>query len=166
MALLDAPGGTAAAAELARALGERGHRIGLLRPRGRPALEALLRRRGFVPGLTGVPEILPALARGNWDVVHVFPPVAAAAALRWRGARRRPLVVVTALEVLGRATVADRRLRLASLASGYEGADATLAADEEVREALRRWLALEAPVTAPADAAAHEQLYLELLAGA
>ena len=44
-----------------------------------------------------------------------------------------------------------------------EGADALVAGTEESRAALLRWLAIEAPVIEPNDAAGHTRLYRDLL---
>jgi Glycosyltransferase Family 4 len=123
-------------------------------------IEALLRRRGFAGPLTHLPSAVATLAAGGFHVVHAFSVPDAVAALAWRRLSGAP-VVLTCDEVLGRGNVADRRLRLASLQRATEGADALLAADEVVRASVRRWLALDARVLAPAD---HAQLY-ERLAG-
>jgi hypothetical protein len=121
-------------------------------------IEALLRRRGFAGPLTPVPCAVAALAAGGFDVVHAFSVPDAVAALAWRRLRGAP-VVFTCTEVLDRGSVADRRLRLASLRWATEQPDALLAADDAVRASVRRWLALDAQVLAPTD---HAPLYARL----
>ena len=74
-------------------------------------------------------------------------------------------MVVTCPEVLDRSTLADARLRLRLLSAALDGADAVLAGSEAGQAALRRWMACDARVLGPADGAAHERLYRELLAG-
>jgi len=146
--------------ELAAGLGALGNRAIVVRP---PALpEELLRRRGLTGPLTHVPLATAVLLRGRFDVVHAFSPPDAFAARAWRRVTGGP-VVVTTLEVLDRARLADGRLRLALLRGAVEDADVLLAASDEVREALRRWMAAEAAVLEPRDAAAHERLYRDVL---
>ena len=59
--------------------------------------------------------------------------------------------------------MADRRLRLALLRRAVEQAGAVLASGPEQQAALAHWLAVDAEVLAPADAAAHERLYETLI---
>ena len=125
--------------------------------------EGLLARRGFTPGLTAVPAALAALRRADADLVHAFGVPAAVAALGWRRLTGRP-VVVTLDEVLDRAHVADRRLRRHTLAHAVEAPEAVLVPSEAGREALARWMAVEATVAAPDDAGAHLRVYAALLA--
>jgi hypothetical protein len=146
--------------ELADALRELGHRVAVVRRRALP--EMLLRGRGFTGPLTHVPAATGALLRGRFDVAHAFSPPDALAARAWRRLTGRP-VVVTTLEVLDRAHLADRRLRLALLRASVEDADAVLAAGDEARDALWRWMTVEAAVVDPRDGAAHARLYLDLL---
>jgi hypothetical protein len=72
--------------------------------------------------------------------------------------------VFTCIEPLDRDRLADRRLRLWLLQRAVQDSDALVAATEESRAALARWLALDAPVIASGDAAGYERLYRELLA--
>jgi hypothetical protein len=105
--------------------------------------EALLRRRGFTPGLT---SLLFARRLARYDLVHAFAPLDAVAALR-AGAT----TVFTCTERLDRATVADRRLRLWALTQATERSAAVLAADDAIRASLQDWFAIDAPVLAPAE---------------
>jgi hypothetical protein len=135
----------------------------VIEPKGVPAVERLLGKRGFTPGLTHVPATLAALATEDFDLAHAFSPLDAVAALAWRRRSGRP-VVLTLTERLRRENVADRRLRLWSLARAVEESDALLSADEGVRASAGRWLAVAPTVLAGNDAAAHEHLYRDLLA--
>ncbi len=165
VALLDAPH----ARELAAALGRAGVDATLVGPAGSagpaPAgaptidlLDALLRRRGFTGPLAHVPLSALALRRGGYDVVHAFTAPDALAA-RWSG---RP-VVFTCVERLSRASVADRRLRLALLRAAVEDSALVTAADEAAADALRRWMAVDAPVVA--DPGEWPPLYARVSAG-
>jgi hypothetical protein len=73
-------------------------------------------------------------------------------------------VVFTCLEPLGREALADRRLRLTLLSAALESSDAVAAADERSRDALWRWMAVEAPVAAAHDGVANAALYRAALA--
>jgi Glycosyltransferase Family 4 len=124
------------------------------------AAEALLARRGFTPGLADVPVALAWLRRGDFDAAHAFTATDAVAALAWRRNVRKP-VVFTCTETLDRGSVANARLRLASLERAVSETDAVLAADDDVAAALWRWFAVEAPVLESAGLA---RLYGELAA--
>lgn len=128
---------------------------------GLPVAEALLRRRGFVDGLTGVPGVVRRLTRADPALAHAFSPGDALAAALWRRRSGGP-VAFTCTEVIHRANVADRRLRLELLRRALDGSDAVRSASEEVRAALERWAAVDAPVLAPGDAAGHAALYAGL----
>ena len=166
VALLD--DGAAAAGHaptLAEALHDAGQDARLLGARRVGAAEALLDRRGFAGSLTGLPSGLAALLRGGFDVAHVFSPADALTALTWRRLAGRPVVAVfTCTEVLDRDRLADRRLRLWLLQRAVQDTDALIAATEESRAALERWLALDPPVIELHDAAGYARLYRELLA--
>jgi len=167
-------GRQAGAADLAGALSAAGQRPVLLwagaarAPAGveairlRGLLEAPLEFRSIGDGLGHLPHAWFALARGGFEVAHAFAPADALPAVAWARRSHRP-VVLTFTTPLSRATIANRRLRLATVERAVQGVDAVLAADEEVRRSLRRLLALEAPVVAPGDAAGHLALYRELL---
>jgi len=160
VALLAHGDGAPLADELARALRAAGHDAALVRVRALP--EAPLRLRGFTGPLTHLPFALLALRRGGYDVAHAFSAPDAAAALAWRrlggGA-----VVFTCAEELRRERLSDARLRLALLQAALEDSDALAVATEAGRAALRRWMALDAPVLEPRDAAGHEALYAAAL---
>ena len=72
-------------------------------------------------------------------------------------------MVFTSAEVIDRARVADGRLRLRLLESALRDADAVTATDAASRDALERWLAVDAALVEPQDAAGHERLYRALL---
>jgi len=152
-------------AELAGALRDAGHRPSVLSVPPWRVPEALLRKRGFTGPLTPLPVTLAALSRGGYDVAHAFSAPDAAAALAWRRLVRRP-VVFTCPEVLGREHVADRRLRLELLSRAVGDSDAVTAPSSASRDALWRWLAVDATLLEPSDAAGHERLYRELIEAA
>ena len=126
------------------------HEVAL--PRIAPA-EAVLRRRGFTPGLT---SLLFTRRLAGYDLIHAFDPIDAVAALR----AARP-TVFTCTEPLDRSTVADRRLRLWALQQALESTQAVLAADEDRRAELATWFAIDAPVLAAAE---QDDLYRRILA--
>jgi len=164
--------------ELATGLRDAGHRPCLLSSRrgrsrryeedGIPIIqsgrlpEAPLRLRGFAGPLTHVPLTLWALASGAYDVAHVFSPPDALAARLWQRVSGSP-VVFTPAEPIQRERLADRRLRLALLRRAIDESDAVTATSGEGHDALRTWLAVDAPLIPPRDAAAHERLYRGLL---
>jgi hypothetical protein len=150
---------------LAEALRGAGHDVEVIEaPRVRAA-EMLLDRRGFAGSLTALPFGVAALLRGGFDVAHALSPADALTALAWRRLAGRPVVAVfTCTEVLDRDRLADRRLRLWLLQRAVQDTDALIAATEESRAALVRWLALDPPVIELHDAAGYERLYRELLA--
>jgi hypothetical protein len=130
---------------------------------GSSPLDRLLRRRGFTGALTHVPFALGALLRGSYDVAHAFTAVDAQAALRWRRLSGG-VVVFGCTEVLDRGNVADRRLRVRFLTDAVKETDAVVAYSDQAREALWRWLAVEAELLEPDDGPAHVALYRRLLA--
>lgn len=143
---------------LGRALASDGHRVRVVSVRPRPSAEALLAGRGFTPGLSAVPLAAAVLLAGRFDVVHAFGMADAAAARLW-GRLTGRATAFTCREVLTRATVADRRLRLTLLRSAVGHDGPVLAASAAAAAGLADWLAVEAPVLAPADATAHAELY-------
>lgn len=161
IALLDVVGGSYAR-ELRHTLSAAGHEAILLGSHSIAPAEALLRRRGFTSNLSHVPGAVWDLTTGEYDIVHTFTPPDAVAAMAWRGVTGRP-VVFTCSEMLDRATVADARLRLASLVRAIEDSEAVAAANDAVRERLDRWFARSAEVLGAGDAAGHERLYRRLL---
>jgi hypothetical protein len=148
--------------ELETALRAVGHEPQLVGAATVPALEELLRRRGFTPALPYVPRAATELLRGEFDLAHAFSAPDAAAALAWRRVSGRP-AVYTCTETLDRETLADARLRLWTLARALEDSDAIVAATDAIRESAERWFACS-PAVIAADAAAYERLYRELLA--
>lgn len=123
--------------------------------------EAPLRVRGFTGPLTQLPWGIRAL--GGFDLAHAFTPVDAWVAQRWRRRGGGP-VVYTASEPLTRDRLADARMRLDHVRAAVEDSDSVTAASEEARAALRRWLAVDAPLLAPADGAEHVAVYRDVLA--
>ena len=148
--------------ELVSGLREAGHRVEVVRP-SLAAIDALLERRGFTVPLATAGPTTAALLRGRFDVAHSFSPAEQAAARAWRRAGGGP-IVHTWLEPVGRESLADRRLRLALVRGAAERSDAVLAADEAVRASLERWLAVDAPVLTPRDAAGYARVYGDLIA--
>jgi len=165
--------------ELAHALLNAGHRVHVLSTHrkqrrrtvedGIPVIrvsslpEALLRQRGFVGPLTQVPVSVAALVAGGFDVVHAFSTPDALTARIWRRLVGRP-AVFTCVEELRRDRLADRRLRLSLLQRAVEDTDAVIAATEDSRKSLWRWLAVAAPVMGAHDVGGHERLYRDLVA--
>jgi hypothetical protein len=121
--------------------------------------EAPLRVRGFERPLTHLPFALVELMSGGFDVVHSFSPADAAVARAWRRAHGGP-IAFTCLIPPTRENVSSRRLTLRLLEAALERSDAVLAADDEVRAAMWRWLAVDTEALAPAD---HVALYRRLL---
>ncbi len=151
--------------DLAAALREAGHAPHVIAPArggGEDAVDSILRRRGFTAPLAHVPRTVAALVRGRYQVAHAFSASDARAALAWSRFASRP-VLFTCTERIDRGTVADGRLRLSFLSAAVEATDAVIAADDEVRAGLHRWLAFEAPVVRARDAASHERTYRRLL---
>jgi hypothetical protein len=151
------------ALELADAMGDAGHEPHVVSARMAGPAEALLRRRGFAESLTPVPAGVLTLLRGDFDVAHAFSTSDALTALTWCRLGGGP-AVFTCAEPLDRDALADRRLRLWLLQRAVRDTDAVIAATEESRAALARWLALDAPVIESRDAAGYERLYRRLLA--
>ena len=150
IALLDPP------AALVAALAAAGRPATVVRVR--PLPDALLRMRKIGDDLAQVPPLALALRRGRFEVAHAFTPAAALAAT-WAGGRATAL---TFGEPVRRERLAARRLRLAVLERALAGVGAVVAADDEVRSSLERWLGVDARVIAPGDAVGHAALYDEL----
>lgn len=168
-----AEGPVAASADLrvlASGLGELGHAAVIVDGppvRLRQALrgpEAILAGRGFTGSLTHAPAVAAALLARRFDVVHAFSVVDALAARWWR-ARSGRAVAFTLAETLDRANVAHARLRLRLLDAALADAGTLRAVDAEVAAALRRWMAIEAPVLPIADAQGAVRAYELATAG-
>ncbi len=155
--------GGAIADRVAGALRDAGHRPVLIDARGLPTVDGLLRRRGFTDGLSRVPAAFGRLAAGDFDVAHAFSAPDAYAAQRWRRIGGTP-VVFTCTDVLDRSSVASARLRLSLLTGALERSDAVTALDPRAREALQRWMTIDAPVVAADDARGHDALYRRVIA--
>lgn len=167
------------ALQVAAALAGRGHRATVLSShrfatredeelgvpviRSRRLPEAPLRWRGFTGPLTHAPLTARALAAGRYDVVHAFSPEDAAIALLSRRRTGSP-VVFTAADPLDRSRLADRRLRLRCVTAAVEDSDALTAPTEALAGLVQRWLAADAEVIDPRDAAGHERVYRRLRA--
>jgi hypothetical protein len=176
VALLGPPDG-----KLAHALAAAGHTGAVLSPAGHPAVagplasgppletagfdtvrmrrlpDAPLRLRKIGDDLAVLPAALRALTTGGFDAAHAFAPELACAAAVWSRRSGRPAVFTPTVPPR-RETLAARRLRLAAWRRALAGC-AVAAPTDEVRDALRRWLAVDAPVVAPGDAAGHVALY-------
>ena len=107
-------------------------------PRGR------LLRRGFEPWLTHLPATWLDLRRGDDHVAHALYPTDGVAALR----AGRPLVL-SAMGMADRAWVAGARWRPELVTEAMRGAGAVVALSAAARDALWRWLGVEARVIAP-----------------
>lgn len=129
----------------------------------RELADAPLRLRKIGDQLSHVPAAWLALGRGRFEVAHAFTPSDALAAIAWARWARKP-TVLTCMEPPRREQLAARRLRLQTWRRAVEQTDAVLAADEEVGRALRRWMAVEAPVVDPVEAEAQSAVYRRLLA--
>jgi len=105
--------------------------------------------------------VFATLVRSRYDIVYAWTSLDALAALAWSRLTRKPTVFAPA-EPPTREVVADRRLRLWTVTRALEHSDAVIAPSVEVRRALDRWLAVDAPLLDSLDAAAHERLYEEL----
>lgn len=153
--------------ELARALAAAGHEVCIVGSRVGPTRrseadgivvvelgrlpEGPLRSRAFDGPITHLPRV--ARLRG-FDVVHAFSPQDAAAA-RSTAAR----VVFTPAEPPRREALAERRLRLRFWEAAIRPPTALVVPDDERRDTAWRWLAVDAVVVAPDDAAGHERVY-------
>jgi hypothetical protein len=151
---------TAHVRELALALGAAGEDVEVIAPTWElPDAPLRLRKIGDRPGR--LPATWLALARGGYDVAHAFTPQDAAAAVLWARHSGHP-AVSSVSEPLRRASLSDRRLRLALLRVALERPAAVVAPDASVADSLRRWMAVEPRVIAPGSAEGHLALYAEL----
>lgn len=137
-------------------------------PRGRRGqlergADRLLGRRGFTVPAAHLPVSVATLLRGGYDLVHAYTPSDAAAADLWKRSRHGA-TVFTFTEILDRAWLADRRLKVRWLSRAVQGSDAVLAVSGPVQVAIERWLAITAPVIELSDAEGHVRLYRRLLA--
>ena len=147
--------------QLASGLVEAGHEPFVIRTRRLP--ETLLAKRGFTRPIAQIPLTVRSLWGGEFDIAQAMSVPDVAAALAWRRIASRPVVFGCA-EALGRDQLADSRLRLPLLSKAITRSDAVIAATREVRGALKRWLACDATVIEPGNAAAHARLYDALIA--
>jgi hypothetical protein len=146
--------------EQALALGTAGVDVEVIAPSWElPDAPLRLRKIGDRPGR--LPASWLALVRGGYDVAHAFTPQDAAVAVLWSRFSRRP-AVSSVCQPLRRASLADRRLRLAQLRVALERSAAVVVPDKEVADSLRRWMAVESRVIPPASADGHLALYAEL----
>ena len=130
--------------------------------RVRRLAETPLRLRGFVGPLTQIPFIYAALGRGRFDIVHAFTALDVQPGLLWRRSSGTPLVF-TCCDPPARETLADSRGSLRVARAAFEATDHVTAARAEVSDAAVRWLALDPPVVAPAEASAYERIYRRCL---
>jgi glycosyltransferase involved in cell wall biosynthesis len=152
------------ARELADGLIARGHRPRLVTSHpGRPSRtvedgleivrnwrppDSRLRRRRFEDHLTHVPLSYLSLRRGDDDVAHALYPTDALAAIRWSARTGRP-VVLSHMGIPNRRWLVERRLRTEITLKAARGASATVALSEAARDALWRWLGIDARVVYP-----------------
>jgi Glycosyltransferase Family 4 len=146
--------------ELAAALAAAGHDVELVGARWQlPDAPFRLRKIGDRPGR--LPATLHSLATGRFDVAQAFTAQDAVAAVWWARVAGRP-AVFSVCEPLRRATLADRRLRLAQLRLALERSAAVVTPDEAVAHSIRAWMAVEPRVVSPGSADGHLALYAEL----
>jgi hypothetical protein len=124
--------------------------------------EAPLRLRGFVGPLMQIPFTFAALSRGRFDIVHAFTALDVQPGLLWRRRSRTPLVF-TCCDPPAREGLADARGRLRVTRDAFEAPDLVTAARAEVSDAAERWLAVDLPVVAPAEASAYARIYRRCL---
>jgi phosphatidylinositol alpha-mannosyltransferase len=110
--------------------------------------ERLLRMRKIHQNLTHVPFSYRELCRGGFDIAHAFFITDALASTRWAARTGRP-AVVTLTGILTRANLSGVRLRKQLLEIAAERSDAVLAVSKANRDAIRRWLGIEARVIYP-----------------
>ena len=72
-------------------------------------------------------------------------------------------MVFSCAEPIEREQLSNLRLRLRFVRTALDESDAVIVHDDAARAAAWRWLALEPPVIAASDGAAHERLYRSLL---
>lgn len=110
--------------------------------------ERLLALRNFQTGLSHVPFSYRELRRGDDDVAHAFYPTDAVAAVRWGQRTGRP-VVFSYMGVPRRDALANQRLRMAIHEQVTTQADAVTVLSRAARDAMWRWLGVEAEIVAP-----------------
>ena len=114
--------------------------------------ERRLRSRALDGPITHLTAVLHEL--GGFHVAHAFSPQEAfAASFGPTG------VAFTCVNAPRREALAARRLRLAFWERATHPWNGLVVPGEQQRDALRRWLAVEAEVAGPDDAAAHERVY-------
>jgi hypothetical protein len=144
--------------EIAGALTAWGHRPSVVRAEPFDLAEGLLRRRGFAGSLTRIPTLVAKLRRGSYEVVEAFSPLDAEAGLLSRRLGGPPVVFTPAVAP-SRANLADRRRSFRQAIQSYGKSDAVLALDREIQTEVKRWLALDVDVVAPADVATRVAVY-------
>ena len=123
--------------------------------------ERTLTARGFVGPVSHLPMLVLALLEERVNVVHAFTAVDAQAALVWRRLTGKP-AVFSFVDPPRREELSDQRLKLRFLSRALRS-DAVTAMSAETREAMQRWLAIDAPVIEPGDASGYEAMYQGLL---
>lgn len=106
--------------------------------------ERLLAMRNFQVALAHLPFLLRELRRGDDDLVHAFYPTDGAAAVR----SGKP-VVFSYMGIPRRDAIANQRLRLAVHEQATTRADAVTVLSTAARDAMWRWLGVEAEIVAP-----------------
>ncbi|MEJ7892302.1 MAG: glycosyltransferase family 4 protein [Solirubrobacteraceae bacterium] len=123
-----------------------GDGFAVVRTRRPPA--GLLERHGVQEALSHVPLTLAELLRGNDDAAVAAYLTDALAAVAW-GARTGRPAVYAYMGIPERHVLASRRGRLALLETVTARADAVVALSTAARDAIWRWLGVEAHVIAP-----------------
>lgn len=110
--------------------------------------DVLLRARNVQEALTHVPFSYLALRAGDDDVAHAFFATDALAAVEWGRRSGRP-AVFSFMGVPQREAMANRRMKLRILERVTAGADAVVVLSEVARDAMWRWLGVEARIVHP-----------------
>jgi glycosyltransferase involved in cell wall biosynthesis len=110
--------------------------------------ERLWRKRGGQEGVGHQPFALAELLRGDDDVVNAHFPSDALAALAWRRRTGRP-VVFSYGGVPQRNVLSDKRLKLQIIERATTESDAVTVGSRAARDAMWRWLGVEAEVVHP-----------------
>jgi phosphatidylinositol alpha-mannosyltransferase len=110
--------------------------------------ETPLRLRNYQPALTHLPFLYRELVRGGDDVVHPIFPTDAVAAIEARKRTGVP-VVFSFMGVPRRDALANLRLRMTVQARSTSECDALTVLSGVARDAVWRWLGVEAEIVAP-----------------
>lgn len=116
--------------------------------RSRRPSERLLALRNFQTGLSHLPLTYRELRRGDDDIAHAIYPTDAVAAVEWGRRAGRP-VVFSYMGIPRRDALANQRLRLTVHERATTEADAVTVLSPAARDAMWRWLGVEAEIVPP-----------------